>query len=87
MQGAETALHLAAANGRSEIVTILLTANVNIEAKSQVGLTPLYVAAMHGHTEVVRILLKAHAEFDIPRLELFLTDFYRGPKVPSVSQC
>ena len=48
-----TPLHKAAANGRSEAVSILLSrgADPNIPARS--GNTPLHLAACNGHTEVV----------------------------------
>ena len=48
-----TPLHKAAANGRSEAVSILLSrgADPNIPARS--GNTPLHLASSNGHTEVV----------------------------------
>ncbi len=64
--GGVTALHVAAAACRPEIVTTLLNAGANKNAQARDGSTPLMFAALQGCEPVVRQLLKAGA-----RTELF----------------
>ncbi|MFM9966942.1 MAG: ankyrin repeat domain-containing protein [Burkholderiales bacterium] len=65
---ARTALHYAAARGRTEAVEVLLQCGANLDAMSDEAgyaesyhMTPLHYAAREGHKEVVRLLLKAGA--------------------------
>ncbi len=55
-------LLLAARQGHTEMVTILLDAGAKVNAKCDDAETPLHGAAYLGQTEVVKILLKAKAE-------------------------
>ena len=47
-----TPLHMAAANGRLEVTTLLLDEGVNILCKDDKKATPLHGACMEGHLEV-----------------------------------
>ncbi len=55
---------MAAHVGRTEVVSLLLDAGADIEAKDRDGSTPLQVAAWQGHANVVRLLLAAGADID-----------------------
>ena len=52
-----SALHAAAAFGRSNIVNILIKKGAAINAKDSREITPLHAAAVEGHSAVVRLLL------------------------------
>lgn len=56
-----TALHLAAAAGHGEIVSMLLAAGAKIDRRDVDGNTPLLLAAIGGHVESARLLLEAGA--------------------------
>ena len=62
-----TALHLAAAAGRSEIVEYLLSPAVGADPRAarNNNFTPLHSAAMFGHAAVCSTLLGAGAEVDV----------------------
>jgi ankyrin repeat protein len=57
-----TPLMLAAANGRVDLVQVLLDGGANIETRNPHGWTSLHVAAFQGHLEVCRKLLDSGAE-------------------------
>jgi ankyrin repeat protein len=57
-----TPVHTAALKGHAEVVTILLKAGAEVNAKVLENCTPLYYAAENGHAEVVKILLMAGAD-------------------------
>jgi ankyrin repeat protein len=60
-----TSLTLAAYNGRSEIVRLLLDAGADMEAKDQVaGETPLHWAAIKGHKDIAEMILSKGAQVD-----------------------
>lgn len=62
-----TPLHVAASQGKEEIVQMLVSAQSNLNAQEEnkrTRLTPLHLAAQKGYPEIVRILLKGGAERD-----------------------
>ena len=54
-----TPLHIAASNGRPQIVQSLLDRNADMASKETRGWTPLFVATFRGHYQVVQLLLHA----------------------------
>ncbi len=56
-------LHIAAENGYTEIVKVLIAAGAKIDAKHRLGM-PLQCAICHGHTETIEVLIKAGAGID-----------------------
>jgi ankyrin repeat protein len=57
-----TGLHFAADAGRRKVVTCLLDAGADPEARDADGDTPLHCAALRGHLDVVELLLAAGAD-------------------------
>lgn len=55
-------IHVAADNGHSEIVRLLLEARADKNATTSTGATAMFVAAQNGHWQVVRLLLAAGAD-------------------------
>lgn len=53
----ETPLHCAAGHGHADVVSLLLTKEVELEAKDVCDCTPLHQASLRGHVEVVSLLL------------------------------
>lgn len=60
----KSALHLAVAHGRDDIVDLLLAHGANVMAKSDGAWTPLHNACQQGAVKIVRILLAAGAEIN-----------------------
>ncbi|EPS25382.1 hypothetical protein PDE_00315 [Penicillium oxalicum 114-2] len=60
----KTALHIATAHDRVDIVQLLLQHNASINACSDGGWTPLHNACERGHEAIVRILLRAGANIN-----------------------
>lgn len=59
MAAGRTALHWAAINGHSEIVSALIKAGAHIQAASMLDQSrPVHLAARHGHLKVVKILIE-----------------------------
>jgi ankyrin repeat protein len=55
----ETPLHMACYNAKSEdVVRLLVTAKVNVDARNVSGITPLYIAMCHNYVSVVTMLIK-----------------------------
>src|SRR5271155_1571868 len=60
-----TALHMAARFGNAEIVSLLLNANANVDARDRWTCTALIYAARKGRTGVVKALLMADLNVDV----------------------
>ena len=52
-----TALMMASANGRTEIVKLLLDKGAEVNVKNNYGITALFIASAHGYTEIAKLLL------------------------------
>ena len=66
----ETPLHVACANGRTEIVKLIIQASkehgIDLNAKDELfGQTPFLVACYHGKTEIMKLFLDSSEEYDI----------------------
>ncbi|KAF8793386.1 Ankyrin repeat and SAM domain-containing [Argiope bruennichi] len=61
----ETPLQVAAANGFSQIVSLLISYGALVDFPNSYGWTPLIHAARHGHYETVSLLLKKKAKVNI----------------------
>ena len=66
----ETPLHVACANGRTEIVKLIILASkergIDLNAKDKLfGQTPFLVACYHGKTEIMKLFLDSSEEYDI----------------------
>ena len=55
---------MAAKNGHTEIVKLLLEQGAQIEEVSEDNRTPFHLAAMKGHTETVKLLLEQGAKLE-----------------------
>ena len=60
--GGRTALHLAASEGCTELVELLLGRGATPRARATQDWTPLHFAAREGHTEVCRLLVRRGAK-------------------------
>ena len=68
--GGYTALHCAAAEGRVDILQLLLIAGAEKNVESQRGETALKLAIMRGHLEVVSTLLAAGVNASLADVDL-----------------
>ncbi|OCT69459.1 ankyrin repeat domain-containing protein 35 isoform X2 [Xenopus laevis] len=59
-----SSFHLAAARGLTEILSIIMSYKVEVNAKSDEGCTALHLAASHCHPECVKLLLQRGAHED-----------------------
>ena len=59
-----TPVYIAAENGKTESIKLLLEAGADKDKASDDGAPPLYIAAQNGHTESVKLLLEAGADKD-----------------------
>lgn len=58
-----TALHAAAADGNTNLITLLLQKGADVDARApETGFTPLLVAVQAGHTAAVKVLLEHNAD-------------------------
>lgn len=58
---ADTALHLAAANGYTEVCTELVKVGADVNVENAIGWTPLHAAMRGDKLEVARVLIRAGA--------------------------
>lgn len=58
-------LHLAALNGQTEVVQLLLSAGATVAVKNAYDQTPLHHAALNGHRKIVELLLAAGADVNV----------------------
>ena len=59
-----TALHVAAAEGRTEIAKMLIEKGADVHSTNKSGWTPLHGAALFGHTPAIRLLIESGAKVD-----------------------
>lgn len=52
-----TALHLAAGYGYTELARLLVHSGADVDARGRIGNTPLHLAAQEGYLEIVRLLV------------------------------
>lgn len=63
-QQANTALHLAIDNGKTEVALRLINAGAPLEERNRHEWTPLYIAALRGNSRVIEALIKAGADIN-----------------------
>ncbi|KAL9049483.1 MAG: hypothetical protein Q9162_007197 [Coniocarpon cinnabarinum] len=63
-QSGQTPLWRAAANGRTDVVRLLLEKGADVESKDSSGWTPLWSAAASGRTDAIRLLLEKGADVE-----------------------
>ncbi|GIX91368.1 ankyrin repeat and SAM domain-containing protein 6 [Caerostris darwini] len=61
----ESPLQVSAANGFSQIVSLLISYGASVDLPNSYGWTPLMHAARHGHSHTVALLLKRKAKVNI----------------------
>lgn len=61
-----TPLHYAAEKGREKLVELLISREVDLNAREFQDATPLQLAASNAHAEVCKLLLDAGAKTDLP---------------------
>lgn len=69
-------LHIAASDGMTSFIDILLDNGAEIDMQCSNGMTPLHFAAKEGHTEVGKILIKRKARLDIMTVTLVETPLF-----------
>jgi hypothetical protein len=58
----DTAMHMAAAAGHADIVSVLIEMGAEMEARNLAGRTPLHAACIYAHLHVIHVLLEAGAD-------------------------
>ncbi|XP_033092023.1 caskin-1 [Trachypithecus francoisi] len=61
-----SALHHAALNGNTELISLLLEAQAAVDIKDNKGMRPLHYAAWQGRKEPMKLVLKAGSAVNIP---------------------
>ena len=60
-----TALHLSATEGNTDVVEALIRAGADANARDGIGATALHGAALRGHSDVVTVLVRAGADVKV----------------------
>jgi ankyrin repeat protein len=63
-QNGQTALHIAAMNGKVDIVTILIARGANVNIQDDQGVTPLMLASKTGKVDAVKALIAQGAKLE-----------------------
>ena len=58
------ALHIAAAEGHSSIIKVLLEENCDLQARNMISWLPIHCAAEHGRYNSLQVLLENHSPID-----------------------
>jgi ankyrin repeat protein len=61
----QTALHLAASIGNTDIIRLLIENGANVNAKNNYKWTSLHKASFNGHTEIVKLLIENGADVNV----------------------
>jgi ankyrin repeat protein len=72
-----TPMYVAAFEGHTEVVNLLVNHKADIHCTTTNGATPLYVAAQNGHVDTMVALIKAGADINHPNkngIQLMFTD-------------
>jgi len=64
----QTALHLAANDGHSDVMKELLDCKAGVNARDNFGKTPLHIASLHGHPNAVIICLNYGTDVNLKDL-------------------
>lgn len=64
-QNGQTALHIAAMNGKVDVLTVLIARGANVNLQDDNGITPLMLAARDGRVEAVQALIAQGAKVQI----------------------
>ena len=62
MEDGSSPLYIASQNGHTDIISLLLKANANLNRQRDDDTSPLYIASQQGHTDIVSLLLKANTK-------------------------
>ena len=73
-QNGFTPLHLASQEGHTDMVSLLLEHNGDVNFRAKNGLTPMHLAAQEDHVPVAEILVKYDAEID-PQTKVYMAQF------------
>src|ERR1035437_139850 len=64
-QNGQTALHIAAMNGKVDILTVLIARGASVNVQDENGITPLMLAARDGRLEAVQALIAQGAKIPV----------------------
>ncbi|GFS92088.1 ankyrin-3 [Nephila pilipes] len=63
-----TVLHRASEVGKASLVNTLIEMKVDVDSKTEIGITPLHTAAQYGHLEVAKTLIQNGADVNAKTL-------------------
>jgi ankyrin repeat protein len=64
-QNGQTALHIAAMNGKVDILTVLIARGAKVDVQDDQGITPLMLAAKDGRVEAIQALIAQGAKITV----------------------